>query len=54
LSRLEARKSHALKDAKYSSRFCPQCGFPVPDWLKACRVCGLAVGRHTQGSSDQP
>jgi predicted amidophosphoribosyltransferase len=48
LSRLEARKSHALKDAKYSSRLCPQCGFPVPDWLRACRVCGFTVGRHTQ------
>jgi hypothetical protein len=41
----EEMKSRALRDIKYASRHCPDCGYPVSDWLPTCRVCGFKVGR---------
>jgi hypothetical protein len=43
--RIEEAKQRALRDAKYASRNCPECGFPCSDWLQSCRVCGYAIGR---------
>ena len=42
---LDAAKTEELNKLKYSSRFCPECGFPCPNWYEACRVCGYSVGR---------
>ena len=39
------RKTKALQALKYSSRFCPECGFPCPNWYDSCGVCGYPVGR---------
>ena len=30
----------ALDNVKYTARRCVNCGFPVPEWWKKCRVCG--------------
>ncbi|HEX4646536.1 MAG TPA: hypothetical protein VH598_13115 [Verrucomicrobiae bacterium] len=35
----------ALQAFSYSSRFCPECGFPVPDWYESCMVCGYKIGK---------
>ena len=35
----------AIKNAQRSSRCCPRCRFPAPDWRVACRVCGFEIGR---------
>ena len=32
-------------DAKYSSRKCPECLQPVPDYRKTCKKCGYPIGR---------
>ena len=42
---LDEMKTEALRALKYSSRFCPQCGFPCPNWYEYCRVCHHPVGR---------
>lgn len=44
ISGVEADKDEALANMKYSSRPCPDCGFPVACFWKACRVCGLEIG----------
>lgn len=49
--RREADKSHALRDLRYASRFCPECSYPVSDWLRTCRVCGLAIGRASTSTA---
>jgi len=41
---LDNAKTKALQALKYSSRFCPQCGYPCPDWKEFCRVCRHRVG----------
>ena len=41
----ENAKTDALENLKYSSRFCPQCGYPCPDWKPVCRVCDFEIGR---------
>lgn len=28
-----------------TSRPCPECGYPVPNFRKSCYVCGLEIGR---------
>jgi len=43
----ECAKTYALRDLKYSTRFCPSCGYPCPDWQPACRVCDYEIGRVT-------
>ncbi len=35
----------AIKNARSSSRSCPQCHYPAPDWRVSCRVCGFEFGR---------
>jgi hypothetical protein len=37
----------AIKNAGISSRVCPECGYPAPDWRVDCRVCGFKIGRVT-------
>ncbi len=34
----------ALNRLKYSSRFCPQCGYPCPNWEESCYVCSHHLG----------
>ncbi len=46
----EESKSHALRDIKYASRHCPDCGYPVSDWLPTCRVCGFKIGRFNSST----
>lgn len=41
---LEARKDDAIENAKYSSRPCPKCSFPVASFWANCRVCGEFLG----------
>jgi hypothetical protein len=43
--RQEEAKNRAIRDARYASRNCPECGYPCSDWLPKCRVCGFAIGR---------
>ncbi|WP_027710086.1 DMP19 family protein [Zooshikella ganghwensis] len=38
-------KAEAIEDEKYSSRVCPECSQPVPDYRKSCKKCGFPVGR---------
>jgi hypothetical protein len=38
-------EKEAKEDAKYSSRSCPECSQPVPDYRKTCKKCGYPVGR---------
>lgn len=45
LSQREGAITRTLADVKYSHRDCPTCGYPLPDWKVACRVCGEEVGR---------
>lgn len=46
----EVAKTRALQDLEFSSRTCPRCSYPCKDWLTACGVCGLEVGRHRASS----
>lgn len=39
----EAEKTRALRDTKYATRYCPDCGYPCPSWVAACRVCGCQL-----------
>lgn len=41
-------EKEAKEDAKYSSRSCPECSQPVPDYRKTCKKCGYPVGRKIQ------
>jgi hypothetical protein len=36
----ESRIDAALDNLRYASRRCSECGYPVPPWWRACRVCG--------------
>jgi len=38
-------KAEAKEDAKYSSRSCPECSQPVPDYRKTCKKCVYPIGR---------
>ena len=36
----ELRVNAALDNLGLTSRRCSACGYPVPSWWQACRVCG--------------
>jgi hypothetical protein len=53
----ESRINDALDNLRYSSRRCSACGYPVPSWWHACRVCGgtdFGDTRTTPGSEPAP
>jgi predicted RNA-binding protein with RPS1 domain len=35
----------AKRDAQHSSRQCPQCSYPSPDYRRTCKQCGFPHGR---------
>lgn len=35
----------SIKNLDVSSRCCPSCGFPAPNWQIKCRICGNEFGR---------
>lgn len=35
----------SIRNATTSTRSCPDCGYPAPNWRKTCRVCGREIGR---------
>jgi biotin synthase-related radical SAM superfamily protein len=35
----------AIENVRYSTRSCPGCEYPAPDWRVYCRVCGFEFGR---------
>ena len=39
----------AIKNARRSTRFCPKCRYPAPDWRVSCRVCGFEFCRVPSG-----
>lgn len=41
----------AIKNTGRSSRSCPGCHYPAPDWRVACRVCGYEFGRVAPSGS---
>ena len=40
ISSRELRVNAALDNLRFTSRRCSACGYPVPSWWHACRVCG--------------
>ena len=36
----ESQINAALKNLRFTPRRCSACGYPVPSWWPACRVCG--------------
>jgi hypothetical protein len=42
----------AIRNAREASRDCPGCGYPVPNYRVACRVCGAVVGRLYDENGD--
>ncbi len=49
----ERAVNDAIKNARRSTRHCPQCHYPTPDWRLSCRVCGFEFGRvESGGGSD--
>lgn len=44
----------AIKNAGRSSRSCPECQYPAPDWRVSCRVCGFEFGRVASGDLATP
>jgi hypothetical protein len=45
ISHRERGIDDAIKNAQRSSRCCPRCQYPAPDWRVACRVCGFELER---------
>ncbi|MDP9314675.1 MAG: DMP19 family protein [Chloroflexota bacterium] len=41
----EKREQQLADDARISTRSCPVCGQPCPDWRVECRRCGYPLGR---------
>ena len=41
----------AIRNAPISTRCCPSCQYPAPDWRVSCRVCGFEFGRVVAGGS---
>lgn len=39
----------SIRNAARSTRACPECSYPAPDWRVTCRVCGFAMGRVRNG-----
>lgn len=42
----------AIENVRYSTRHCPRCEYPAPDWRPYCRVCGFEIGRIRSGSTN--
>jgi hypothetical protein len=40
LSQRERNINGALDNLQFSKKRCAACGYPVPSWWEACRVCG--------------
>jgi hypothetical protein len=38
----------AIEAVRYSSRDCPQCGYPVADYRVYCQVCWFGIGRDLE------
>ena len=38
-------EEEAKIDEQFSSRHCPECNQPVPDYRKTCKKCGYPIGR---------
>lgn len=45
LERRERGVDDSIKNALLSTRCCPRCLYPAPDWRVECRVCGYAIER---------
>ncbi len=41
----------AIANARRSSRCCPRCRYPAPDWRVECRVCGFEMRRAVAGNT---
>ena len=41
----ERKQRAAEKDAVTTSRRCPKCGSPCPEYRKTCKGCGFEIGR---------
>jgi hypothetical protein len=41
----EHKRRTAEKDAGKTSRRCPECGGPCPEYRKTCKACGFEIGR---------
>jgi hypothetical protein len=41
----ERKRRAAEKDADTTSRRCPKCGSPCPEYRKTCKACGFEIGR---------
>ena len=41
----------AAIDRPHSSRGCPECGQPVPDYRETCKRCGYPLGKENTSSS---
>ena len=39
------RDAEAVKDRPHSSRSCPNCDYPSPDYRPSCKACGYPHGR---------
>lgn len=39
------RDAEAVKDRPHSSRACPNCDYPSPDYRPSCKACGYPHGR---------
>jgi hypothetical protein len=40
------RDAEAVKDRPHSSRTCPNCDYPSPDYRPSCKACGYPHGRE--------
>jgi ribosomal protein L40E len=40
LNQRETNIDNALDNLQFSKKRCAACGYPVPSWWEACRVCG--------------
>jgi hypothetical protein len=38
------KSDEAKRDAQFSTRVCPQCGYPSPDYRRTCKQCGFPHG----------
>ena len=41
----EQRIDDAIGAVRYSSRDCPECHYPIPNYRRTCYVCGFLAGR---------
>jgi hypothetical protein len=41
---LLSKSDEAKRDAQFSTRACPQCGYPSPDYRRTCKQCGFPHG----------